>query len=547
MGVRIIALVLGGVMLAGCSGGAGKSEQAAVPSAPGTPEATAQEGVQQQSGALAAELLQGMSVREKVGQLFMPTVQNAEDGRRIAKKYRVGGFIYFPGNLTGPKEAAKLSNALQAASRVPLLIGVDEETGLVSRAKFATDFPGAMALAATGDTALAQAAAAATGEELRAVGVNLNFAPVADVNVNPDNPVIGVRSFGSDPELAGRMVAASIEGYRAAGVAAVAKHFPGHGDTNVDSHTGLPVIKNSLEEWRKVHAPPFQAAVAAGADAIMSGHLVVPALDPSRRPATMSEKVLTDLLRGQLGFQGVIVTDSLSMAGARVPGGPPEAAVRALLAGADLLLMPPDLPAAHAKVLKAVESGRIPQERLDDAVTRILRLKESRGLFADGGADPATAGKAMSAAHRRTARQVATNAVTVITNRDSVLPLKGPVLVEGAEQARVAAALRKEGVRTSAGPKVKTRLVVVTSATQATRERLKGLAKNQKVVYVAIASPYALRYGGAAHASVATYSGSAASLRGLAQVLSGKTPPKGRLPVSLPGGAPAGTGLTDPL
>lgn len=531
-------------MLAGCSSGDGKSERAAAPAAP---EGTAQES-RQQTGALAAELIQGMSVKEKVGQLFMPTVGDAESGKQIAKKYKVGGFIYFPQNLASPQAAAKLSNALQGASRVPLLLGVDEETGLVTRAKFATDFPGAMALAATGDVGLARSAAAATGAELRAAGVNLNFAPVADVNVNPDNPVIGVRSFGADPALAGRMVTASVEGYRASGVAAVAKHFPGHGDTNVDSHTGLPVIKSSRKEWQEVHAPPFQAAVSAGVDAIMTGHLVVPALDSSRRPATMSEPILTGLLRGELGFQGVIVTDSLSMAGAEVPGGAPEAAVRAVLAGADLLLMPPDLPAAHAKVLKAVESGRIPAARLDDAVTRILRLKEARGLFTDDGADPETAAQAVSAANRQTAQQVATSAVTVVGNRNAALPLKGPVYIEGPEQARVAAALRKEGLRTSGEQKAKTHIVLVTSASSATRDRLKGLADGRrKVVYVALASPYALRYGGPAHASVATYSAGAASLRGLAQVLTGKTPPKGRLPVSLPGGAPLGTGVTDPL
>ena len=236
------------------------------------------------------------------------------------------------------------------------------------------------------------------------------------------------------------------------------------------------------------------------------------------------------------------------MAGAEVPGGAPEAAVRALLAGADLLLMPPDLPAAHAKVLKAVESGRIPAARLDDAVTRILRLKEARGLFTDDGADPETAAQAVSAANRQTAQQVATSAVTVVGNRKAALPLKGPVYIEGPEQARVAAALRKEGLRTSGEQKAKTHIVLVTSASSATRDRLKGLAAGKrKVVYVALASPYALRYGGPAHASVATYSAGAASLRGRAQVLTGKTPPKGRLPVSLPGGAPLGTGVTDPL
>ena len=512
-----------------------------MPTTSGTPR-----GATPAPSVLAAELLQGMSVKEKVGQLFMPTVSGAAQGKEVVKKYGVGGFIYFPGNLTSPKAAAKLSNGLQGASRVPLLIGVDEETGTVSRTAFATDFPGAMALAATGNTGLARSAAAATGAELRAVGVNMNFAPVADVNVDPDNPVIGVRSFGSDPALAGRMVAASIEGYRSSGVAAVAKHFPGHGDTSVDSHTGLPVIKHSRKKWERLDAPPFRAAITAGADAIMAGHLVMPGLDRSGRPATMSKKLLTGLLREQMNFSGVIVTDSLGMAGAEVPGGAPEAAVRAVLAGADLLLMPPNLAAAHTKVLKAVKSGRIPMKRLDDAVGRILRLKEARGLFAGVEADVEAAPKAISAADRQVAQQVATNAVTVVRN-DGALPLEGGVHVEGAEQARVTSALRKQGVRIEGADKAGTRVVVVSRASEATRARVKGLAKDKKVVYVAIASPYALRYGGAAQAAVATYSSSAASLRGLAQVLAGKVTPQGRLPVALPDGTALGTGTTDPL
>ncbi|GAA0337485.1 hypothetical protein GCM10010151_28980 [Actinoallomurus spadix] len=356
-----------------------------------------------------------MSTAEKVGQLFIPTVRGttAATGAAMIEKYHPGGVIYFPENLRTARQTAVLSNGLQRAAKkddgVPLLIGTDEEQGIVSRVPYITRFPTNKALASTRNPDDdVRAAARVTGEELRAVGINQDFAPVADVNVNPRNPVIGVRSFGADPKKVAHLVGVAVDAYRASGVVATAKHFPGHGDTATDSHTGLPVIKHSMATWQRLDAPPFQTAIAHHVDMIMTAHIVVPGLDDSGDPATMSRTVLTGLLRHRLGYGGVVVTDSLSMAGAQVKYGAPEAAVRAVRAGADMLLMPPRLDSAYRAVLSAVRSGRIPQSRLDEAVTRILRMKQDRGILRAPYVDASRAADVVgSAEHRAAARRVA--------------------------------------------------------------------------------------------------------------------------------------------
>jgi beta-N-acetylhexosaminidase len=355
-----------------------------------------------------------MSLAEKVGQLFIPTIKGTTPsaGAAMVRRYRPGGVIYFAPNLRGPRQTAKLSNGLQRAAMetgIPLVIGTDEEQGIVSRLPYITRFPANKALAGTRNPDWdVRTAARVTGEELRAVGIGQDFAPVADVNVNPRNPVIGVRSFGEDPAAVARLVGVAVDAYRAAGVAATVKHFPGHGDTTADSHTRLPVITHSVRVWERLDAPPFETAIAHHVDAVMTAHIVVPGLDRSGDPATMSPTVLTGLLRGRLGYDGVVVTDSLRMAGATMRYGAPEAAVRAVRAGADMLLMPPDLDRAYDAVLAAVRSGRIPGNRLDQAVTRILRLKAERGLFRAPYADPERAARIVgSAEHRAAAREVA--------------------------------------------------------------------------------------------------------------------------------------------
>ncbi|WP_246239051.1 beta-N-acetylhexosaminidase [Acrocarpospora corrugata] len=371
--------------------------------------------------------LQRMSVEEKVGQLFMPVLYGSradaphqENQARfgvgspaeVIEKYHLGGMILFPGtgNIVDAKQLAQFTAGLRAAAPdVPLLIGVDQENGLVSRlGDLVTKLPGAQTIGDTGKPANARAAAKITGTELRALGISMDFAPVADVNVNPRNPVIGPRAYGSDPGLVADMVSAAIKGFHDSGIAATAKHFPGHGDTATDSHTALPVIHHTRAEWDRLDAPPFRAAIASGVDAIMSAHIVMPRLDSSGDPATLSKKILTGLLRQELGFKGVISTDALNMDGVRKKYGDSEVAVRAILAGADILLMPPDLSKAYQAVLAAVDSGRITKTRLDQSVRRILKLKSDRSLHTKNFYPPPTKAPSLlkTPTHLRTATRL---------------------------------------------------------------------------------------------------------------------------------------------
>ncbi|MGP4026579.1 glycoside hydrolase family 3 protein [Actinomadura sp. 3N407] len=536
------AAALALAMAAGCGGGgeSGKGGRASsapsgTPGSAGTPAPAPDAWI---PGRVAK-----MSVAEKVGQLFVPTFSSRADAVEKIKKYHVGGLIYFPGNISTPERTAAQSNALQKASEIPLLLGVDEEQGIVSRTPFVTRFPGNMALGATGNPADARAAAQVTGTELRAIGINLDYAPDADVNVNPRNPVIGLRSFGADPALVSKMVAGAVGGYQAGGIAATAKHFPGHGDTATDSHTGLPVIKHSRAEWERLDAPPFKAAIAAGVDMIMTAHIVVPKLDRSGDPATLSKTVLTGLLRGTLGYQGVITTDSLEMAGVREKYGDAQVPVRAINAGADQLLMPPSLPRAHRAVVKAVRSGTITRKRLDESVTRILRLKQRRGLFQGTAVDPAEAGSVIgTSAHKATARRVAERAVTLVRDDDGLLPLKGrKVAVTGPESGTLRTALRRHGVTTTSPGSADVTVLTTKNAGQATAARVRALGSGP-VVVAALGLPYDLGAAGGAEAMLATYSSSAVSVDALGKVLSGAADPVGRLPVPV-AGKPVGHGL----
>ncbi|MDN6658523.1 MAG: glycoside hydrolase family 3 protein, partial [Acidipropionibacterium jensenii] len=271
----------------------------------------------------------------------------------------------------------------------------------------------------------ARAAAAVTGRELAAVGITTDLAPDADVNVNPANPVIGVRSFGADPARVAEMVVAQVEGYQQdAGVSACAKHFPGHGDTATDSHTGLPVIDHSQQEWQHTDLPPFEAAVAAEVDMVMTAHIRFPALEPSGEPATLSRAVLTDLLRTRLGFQGVIITDSLEMAGVRQSHSDREVPVMALAAGADLILMPPDPRGARDAIVEAVESGRIDPRQIDAKVLRVLRMKARRGMLDPVPVDPETVRQTVGTPqHLDLAADLARRAITLVHRGRVALPV----------------------------------------------------------------------------------------------------------------------------
>lgn len=292
----------------------------------------------------------------------------------------LGGICLFGSNLTGsPEDVAALVAAVRAAGP-DALVALDEEGGDVTRlhTRDASPVPGAAVLGAVDDLALTGAVGAAVGAELAALGIDLDLGPVADVNSNPDNPVIGTRSFGADPALAGRHVAAWVQGLQTQGVAACVKHFPGHGDTGQDSHLTLPVLDAPADVVRARELRPFAAAVAGGAASVMTSHIVVPALDPDL-PATLSAPVLA-VLRDELGFDGVIVSDALDMAGASGRHGIPEAAVLALIAGCDLLCIGPDKDAALVRatqdaVVAAVDSGRLSLTRLSEAVARIAEVR----------------------------------------------------------------------------------------------------------------------------------------------------------------------------
>jgi beta-N-acetylhexosaminidase len=297
--------------------------------------------------------------------------------------------IYFSwtGNLQEPQQIADLSDGLQTTAKeigykTPLLISTDQETGIVTRiGKPLTLFPGNQAMGAARSLESTQQVAQIIGEEIKVLGINMNLAPDADVNINPGNPIIGVRSFGSNPQLVSEMIKASVKGLDKAGVATTLKHFPGHGDTNVDSHTGLPVINHSVEELKAIDFPPFQAGISLNVDSIMTAHIIVPALEPNPKlPSTLSYNILTKTLRESLGFKGVIITDSLSMAGVRQSFPDDQVALMAIKAGADLLLMPPNTTLAFNAIKGALNSGVFNRSRLEESVIRTLQMKYRRGL-----------------------------------------------------------------------------------------------------------------------------------------------------------------------
>ena len=277
-------------------------------------------------------------------------------------------------------------NRLQSDSEIPLLFAADFERGLAYRLNGPTDFPHAMAFGATGDVNYAREAGRITAREARAIGVQWNWFPDADVNSNPANPIINNRSFGEDPQQVSEFVKAYIAGAHEYGMLTTAKHFPGHGDTSTDSHVTVPIVAGDRHHLDTIELPPFRAAIGAGVDAVMVAHLSVPALDPDPHTvASISPAIVDGLLRHDMGFQGMVVTDAMDMNGlmALFPPGPAasgQAAVAAVKAGDDVLIIPADLDGAYNGLLAAVRSGEIPEARIDQSVLRILRAKASVGL-----------------------------------------------------------------------------------------------------------------------------------------------------------------------
>ncbi|MFJ5263717.1 glycoside hydrolase family 3 protein [Streptomyces sp. NPDC088387] len=540
-------------------------------------------------------LIARMTLEEKVGQLFVSrayghsatapdqadidanrTEFGVDTAADLVAKYHLGGVIYFTWahNTRDPQQIASLSNGLQRASLgkprgLPLLISTDQEHGIVARVgKPATLFPGAMAIGAGGSRRDARELGRIAGKELRAMGIRQDYTPVADVNVNPANPVIGVRSFGADPQAVAGLVAAEVTGYQASAVAATAKHFPGHGDTAVDSHYGFPVITHTREQWETLDAAPFRAAVAAGIDSIMTAHILVPALDDSGDPATLSHPIVTGILRDELGYDGLVVTDSLGMAGVRQKYGDDRVPVLALKAGVDILLNPPTLDLAWNAVVAAVRGGELTEERLDESILRVLRLKAKLDLFDEpyvsrSGVDRSVGTKA----HLAAADSLTNRTTTLLVNEGGLLPLDrdthGNLLVVGADPASpsgstgppttvLAAALTELGftataLSTGTAPSAATIERAVTAAGSAdavvvatynvsadSSQRTlvnRLLATGRPVVAVAVRNPYDIAQLLDVKAYLATYSWTDVEVRAAARVIAGKVRPRGKLPV----------------
>jgi len=331
-----------------------------------------------------------MTLEEKVGQMFQvgfTGVEVTSGIREMIENYYVGGIIYFKRNIKSLEQVSNLSNELQILSRnkricLPLLISTDQEGGMVNSLIDGTHFPGNMLIGATRQPAMAEKAGKAIAGELKAVGINMDFAPVVDVSNNPLNIVIGTRSFGEDPLLVANMGAAFIKGMQKEGVIACAKHFPGHGDTSVDSHLDLPVIELDKERLERVELYPFKAVIKEGVDSIMTAHIYVPALESVKGiPATLSYSILTELLRGQLGYTGIVITDCLEMKAVADNFCTAEGSIMAIKAGADIVLIAHSLDKQKAAIeatVEAVKGDKISEERINQSILRILRLKEKR-------------------------------------------------------------------------------------------------------------------------------------------------------------------------
>jgi beta-N-acetylhexosaminidase len=563
--------------------------------------------------------LKKMTLEEKVGQLVVPGLagvytpldsEPAEKLERLVREGRVGGFHVFGGGEAlppvllnpvygtsggratkgAPLAIAVLLNRLQRASRLPLLFTADFEGGAGYIVEGATRLPRAMALGATGDEGLAERAGRLVAGEGRALGVHVDFYPVVDVNNNPMNPIINVRSFGEDPAYVGRMAAAYLRGIQAGGMLSTAKHFPGHGDTATDTHLDLAVIQHPRARLDAVELVPFKAAIAAGVDAVMSTHIHLPALDPTEGlPATLSRPILTGLLRQELGFDGVVFTDSMSMQAIRRRFTSEKAAAMAVAAGADVVLDPPDPDAALRGIREAVERGEIPREQLDRSVERLLRAKARLGLHrvrtVDVEAVPAGLG---GRARQAVAAEVASKAITLAKDDRAQVPLR---LSPGARVLVLSMIDYASGWREGAPgrvlvPELKRRYGDVTAVeisdrtTAAEMDLLRALARasdavvaatyvriaaysgrmgmgaatlslleqlaadrTKPLVTIAFGSPYVGEIAAKVPALLLTYEIGDAPEAAAARALSGEAPIGGKLPVTIPGLLPAGHGL----
>lgn len=537
---------------------------------------------------LVDNAVEQMTMEEKVGQMLMPDFRNWEgqnvtemlpEIEKLVKDYHLGGVILFRENVVTTEQTTKLVADYQAAAeKHSLLMTIDQEGGIVTRLQSGTDMPGNMALGATRSAELTQNVGKAIGEELSALGINMNFAPSFDINNNPDNPVIGVRSFGEKPELVAELGVAYTKGLQETGTAATAKHFPGHGDTAVDSHLGLPEVPYDLERLKAVELYPFQKAMEADIDAIMTAHVTFPKIDGTKvisqkdgteinLPATLSYKVLTELMREDMGYEGVIFTDALNMQAIADHFGPVDAVIRAVNAGTDIVLMPVGLESVANGLYEAVRSGEIAEERIDASAKRILSLKMKRGILKEESPvslEEKTANALQvvgSEAHKQVEKEAAEKSITLVKN-EGVLPLKPAaedllVVVGNVYSDELYAGLKARHDNTvwieTGAPLTAQQLetakaakaVIVGTATSSLAQRSPESAQmkmvNQlvaeveaPVIGVAVRNPYDVMAYPEIDAYVTQYSFRTASYEAMASAIMGELAPTGKLPVTIP-------------
>jgi beta-N-acetylhexosaminidase len=566
---------------------------------PRTPAAPTPAKLSPEGERWVAETLKKMSLDEKIGQVFAVWAYGAfmsaespeyRELLRDVEEKHIGSFALqthsSPLGLDRSQvyPTAVLVNTLQRHAKVPLLVAADFERGTSMRVEEGTSFPHNMAVAATGRPEDAYIMGKITALEARAMGVPWIFAPDADVNSNPDNPIINTRSFGEDPARVSEFVAAFVRGVEENGGLATAKHFPGHGDTSTDSHLDLPTVHSDRQHLERIELAPFRAAIAAGVGSIMTGHLAVPALEPDPDlPATMSDRISTDLLRGQMGFDGLVVTDALDMGGVTARYSPGEVAVRSILAGADVLLVPPVLDAALEAVRDAVASGRIPMSRLDEAVTRVLRAKARLGLNKSKLVNLDSLAESFDRPEfERAALDIADRGVTLLRDDQHILPLDSTkpmrvllVAVSGDSDPYPASNLENEirwrvdslatvrmdttFVRADASrlPSPDTYDVAIAAIFVRVADR-KGsvglpddeaavvdrlLAAGKPVIVACFGSPYLVERFPSARTWVAAFSTVDVAQRAVGRALFGQIAIGGRLPVNVPGVAALGAGF----
>lgn len=513
-----------------------------------------------------------LPLRAQLGQLIVPLLPShayASDAGALEAQLAAlrqgewGGYItIFP----EPDLTTALSR-LQAEATLPLLVACDLERGAGQHLAGLSRFPHLMALGAADSPDLAYEQGRLTALEARSAGVHWVLAPVADVNSNPANPIINVRSFGGDPERVATLVEAFVKGCQEHGALATVKHFPGHGDTDVDSHAALPVIHASREQLERVDLPPFRRAIASGVASLMTGHIAVPALDPTLTPATLSEPIITGLLRRDLGFDGLVVTDAFNMAGVAEGFGEEDAAIQAIRAGCDVILMPPNPLRVLDALERAVEDGQLSRERVLEACRHVLAAKVSIGLTSREAASPVEIIRPHPDA-KRVAEAIAAQAVTMVVGDETVLPLNpaettcllldddaDPTVYTAWDEALAGYGMSRRVLTPQSGPldygqamadlkKAKTVLVPVFAHVRAWKGRIgllpemagllnRLVASGVQLVMVSFSNPYLLRQVPGVAAYFCAYSDHPACQRAALEVVMGDRPPQGILPVDL--------------